>query len=324
MLKWHLDVKVDRKPGFRPLEHADRLVSVGSCFSSHMSERLAYSGMRVAANPTGTLYNPNSIRQALEDLLNGREYHEEDLREHGGLWFSPDHDTSFSSAIPADVVRKTNELAAKGRAFLPVASTVLITFGTAWYYIWKDTGRLVANCHKLPQAEFDRQRMSPSDITTQYTDLIGRAAQDNPGLQWIFSVSPVRHWKDGAAGNGRSKAILLSAVHDIVDHCPQAHYFPAYEIMMDELRDYRFYAEDLVHPTDQAVSHIWDKFSAACLSDSAREIAGEVAALRRRLEHRPLIAGHPDTEAFRSETQRIAGELCGRLPYLDLGDSGPD
>lgn len=324
MLKWHLDVKVDRKPGFRPLEHADRLLSVGSCFSCHMSERLVYSGIRVASNPAGTLFNPESIRHMLQSLLDNREYRREDLAARNGIWFSPDHDTSFSSDRPELVLERINDRRSQAREYLPGAAAILVTFGTAWYYTWKSTGLTVSNCHKLPDAEFTRSRLGPGEISTAFVDLIDRYSGINPGLQWIFTVSPVRHWKDGAAGNGLSKAILTTAVHDIVDQCPQAHYFPAYEIMMDELRDYRFYAEDLVHPSDQAVSHIWDKFSAACLSPSAREIAGEVASLRKRLAHKPLHAAHPDAETFRRETQRIAGELCGRLPYLDLVVSDPD
>lgn len=233
------------------------LLMLGSCFTTEVGRLLASDGLDVCINPTGNVYNPLSAAKTLINLAEGRRYHEEELIEVQGLWRSLDHHTRLAAPTPAEAIEKINRSMETGGEALRRASHIVITFGTA--YVFERQGTVVCNCHKLPDREFIRRRLSVDEIVSAWQPLINRFADK----RFIFTVSPIRHKADGLHGNQLSKSTLLLAI----DALQGADYFPAYEIMIDELRDYKFYAADQAHPSPEAVSIIHSRFRPTLFSD---------------------------------------------------------
>ncbi len=236
-----------------------KLLMMGSCFTTEVGSRLAADGRDVCINPTGNVYNPLSAARTLLNLAEGRRYDESELIEVQGLWRSLDHHTRLADANRAEALRKVNESMRVGGEALREATHVIITFGTAW--VFERQGRVVCNCHKLPAREFVRRRLTVEEIVAAWQPLIDRW----PDKQFVFTVSPIRHLADGLHGNQLSKATLLLAI----DQLTGADYFPAYEIVLDELRDYQWYAADRVHPSAEAVALIHSRFIAEKLEPQA-------------------------------------------------------
>lgn len=238
----------------------DKLCVLGSCFADNIGDKMAELGFNACVNPFGTLYNPVSVCNSVSRLASGIPFTEDECVEMGsgaGLVCSFSHHTSFARSTAEEFLDHANtSLAAASKAWNE-AGKVIITLGTAWCFEYIPTGEIVSNCLKIDQKLFRRKRLSVQETSVLLRNLVGR----NPGKEFIFTVSPIRHMKDGAHGNQLSKSILILAVEDVCNAFPErCEYFPAYEILLDELRDYRFYAEDLVHPSQQAVSLIWNRF----------------------------------------------------------------
>ncbi|MBR5396892.1 MAG: GSCFA domain-containing protein [Bacteroidales bacterium] len=238
----------------------DKICVLGSCFADNIGEKMAELGFNACVNPFGTLYNPVSVCNSVSRLASGIPFTEDECVEMGsgaGLVCSFSHHTSFARGTAEEFLSHANtSLAAASKAWNE-AGKVIITLGTAWCFEYIPTGEIVSNCLKIDQKLFRRKRLSVQETSVLLRNLVGR----NPGKEFIFTVSPIRHLKDGAHGNQLSKSILILAVEDVCNAFPErCEYFPAYEILLDELRDYRFYAEDLVHPSQQAVSLIWNRF----------------------------------------------------------------
>ena len=238
----------------------DKICVLGSCFADNIGEKMAELGFNACVNPFGTLYNPVSVCNSVSRLASGIPFPEDECVEMGsgaGLVCSFSHHTSFARSTAEEFLSHANtSLAAASKAWNE-AGKVIITLGTAWCFEYIPTGEIVSNCLKIDQKLFRRKRLSVQETSVLLRNLVGR----NPGKEFIFTVSPIRHMKDGAHGNQLSKSILILAVEDVCNAFPErCEYFPAYEILLDELRDYRFYAEDLVHPSQQAVSLIWNRF----------------------------------------------------------------
>ena len=266
----------------------DRVVLLGSCFSDSIGAHLGDAGFNVCANPFGTLYNPASIASAVSRLDSGAPFTEEDCMEMGagaGLICSYEHHTSFARKGREEFLENANAQLEEAVNFWRSSNRVIITLGTAW--VWKAGGRVVSNCLKRPAAEFTRERLT----VAQCAELLKEIMQSHPEKQFILTVSPIRHLSDGAHSNTLSKSTLHLGIEEALSACGNACYFPAYEILMDELRDYRFYDRDLVHPRDVAVDCIWDKFIAAYVpgDDIAGLRAGEKASVRAR--HRSILKG---------------------------------
>ncbi len=299
------------------ISHESQVLMLGSCFTDNVGEFMEHYLFNVRVNPFGVIYNPLSVKRALEALLHKDQYSEDDLDQYNELWFSFDHYTKYSDPDKDRALEKINHdfLAAKND--LRSTGFLVITFGTAYTYRYKATGNIVCNCHKKPAAEFDRFLLSPKSIIQEYSKLIPELLVVNPGLQIIFTVSPVRHLKDGLEENQRSKAALLLAIHELAEQFPDtAHYFPAYEIMMDDLRDYRFYDEDLVHPNKQAIKYIWERFLETAVSSESHAIIKEIEPLLKDKGHRPM---HKDTTAYRKFTDQLAKKeqvLKKKYPFL--------
>lgn len=275
-MKWRTEIEIPKSRW--QIESDDRILLVGSCFTDSIGQKMQAHGLRATTNPTGVLYNPLSIVQSLNGDMRV------ELVEHDGLYHSMSHHSSFSGTDSEQVLRRCLQSQAELHQALAEADVVFVTFGTAYVY-FRD-GQVVANCHKLPESEFVRRRLSVQEILTAWRPLI----RTMPDKHWVFTVSPIRHQRDGMHQNQLSKATLLLAIEQLQQAFPeQVTYFPAYEIVLDELRDYRFYADDLVHPSAAAVDYIWQRL---CDTFVSPETCAKMQTNYKqwlRSQHRPLI-----------------------------------
>ena len=268
------------------LDFASGIVSIGSCFAAEIGSRLEESDFHIELNPFGALYNPASIAAALQRLIDDKPLVKADLVEHEGLWHSWHHHGSFSYATPGATLLVCNNRIHRAHRALKEADLLMLTFGTAW--VFEHEGRVVANCHKLPPQMFVRRRMSVEEIVSLWQPLLNELAVYYPNLNVVLSVSPVRHMADGAHGNQLSKSTLLLAVEQLCSANGPVHYFPAYEIVLDELRDYRFFDEKMTHPTSVAVDVVWERFQRATMYPAVREQAHFNMKQHKIEKHIPL------------------------------------
>lgn len=301
------------------LTHADRLMLLGSCFATNMGIKLTDAKFCCDVNPYGVLYNPLSISAALREINAGKKYDSDHLFFFRECWHSPMHHGDFSGAKADVVLQGINERLQEAHTNLAKVDYLLLTFGTAWVYESKDTGQIVANCHKQPEANFARRKLSIEDIVLDYKTLLADLFMQNPKLKVLFTVSPIRHIRDGMHANSLSKATLLLAIERLQQAYPeQVFYFPAYELLIDELRDYRFYAEDMVHPSEVAVRYVWERFVQTCISTDALQIMEESENIRKALSHKPF---HPESDEYKRFLGQIVlkiDRLNEKYPYLDF------
>lgn len=256
---------------------SQRGLVLGSCFAAHVGGWLRDGKMPVSVNPFGVQYNPTSIVRTLDRLVSGQPFGEDELFEHDGLWHSPLHHGDFSGPDKKTVLERIERARIDGAGALEKADYLLLTFGTAWVY--ERQGRVVANCHKLPASTFTRRRMTVAETV----ELLAERIASRPALRVILTVSPVIHRGDGLTENQLSKSSLIVAAHELTDRFPeQVHYFPAYEIVTGELRDYRFYADDMCHPSPQAVAYVRERFAETLLSPDAAELIAAAGELKKR------------------------------------------
>lgn len=305
--------EINIQPLDRAIRHSDTLFSIGSCFAESIAAKLSRSKFRIGSNPFGVLYNPFSIASAIESLASDMTYTQDDLSHAGGVWFSYAHHGSFSSSSAEEALRRMNDSARRASQILTAADLVIVTFGTAWAYEFE--GQVVANCHKQPASQFRRRRLSVEEIVERFSTLLEGTLK---GTQVIFTVSPVRHLKDGFAENSLSKSILRVAVGQLVEKYAHAHYFPAFEIVNDDLRDYRFYKDDMVHPSDAAVDYVWEKFSQAAFGPDTLALLPQIENLHRAMEHRPFDVGGEAYVRFRETSLRQALRLQHENPAIDF------
>ena len=304
-MKFRTEIRV--APLGTEIGYADGVLFFGSCFADEMCRRMAALKFRAEGNPTGPLFNPASVAALLHRAAAAAPVAADELRQDAdGWWFHYDANTLLSDPDRETVLGRCNEALGRLRTLLPAARCAVVTFGTAWVYRLRETGRIVANCHKQPQSLFERERLGVGEIVEEWSQLL---AGPLAGKEVIFTVSPVRHLGDGAEGNSLSKATLRVAVGELTERFDRAHYFPAYEILTDDLRDYRFYADDLVHPSPQAVDYVWERFAEAALSDEARRLLPEVERLMAQWNHRPRRAGSEGWLALRRRTLERMAEL---------------
>ena len=281
-----LHTEVDIAPLAKLYGSDARFFAIGSCFAAEIGERLCQSGIEITVNPFGTLYNPASIAAAVQRLADATPFTEEDViySEPLGRYNSFWHHTKFSNTSVEGFLTGANAALKSSSEAFAKAEVCLVTLGTAWVFRHLDSDRIVANCNKVPAKEFRRERLSVEDSVRLLSEMVSA----NPGKEWIFTVSPIRHLADGAYGNSLSKATLLLATGQLQQDFPNVHYFPAFEIMMDELRDYRFYAENMTHPSSQAAEIIFARFLEYVFTPAAVEAAIKARKEWRRNMHRPL------------------------------------
>lgn len=272
------------------MEAGAKVLLLGSCFADEVGQKMLKGGFDALVNPFGTLYNPVSIALSLESALADEqqvadaEDSELVFQDAAGVWHSWMHHSRFSSPVRQSLTERMRLTRQEVAAFLREADALIVTFGTAIIYRLKETGMPVANCHKMPDAMFVRERLSAAAIAGQWAALMRRLAEVNPKLKVIFTVSPIRHKRDGYHINQISKGILLQAVDEM-----GCAYFPSYEIMMDELRDYRFYADDMIHPSEMAVEYIWQRFQDTYFDSKTKDAVAKAAKEWARQQHRKLI-----------------------------------
>lgn len=300
------------KPEFK-IGYDTRMMMLGSCFVENIGEKLDYFKFDVDINPCGIVYNPVSVANTLQILMEGKRFTTNDLLQNGDRWVSFSHHGSFSDRDPLRCLQKMNERLELSSAHFAQTDVLVITWGTAWVYRYRQSGQLVSNCHKFPSASFDRFRLSVEDIVNLYSDLLPRLKEANPRLKVLFTVSPIRHWKDGAHGNQLSKAVLLLAIDELMQRFDFVSYFPSYEIVMDELRDYRFYAEDMLHISPQGVDYIWEKFKGQYFTTETLDFMKRIDKLNKILLHRP---SDPDSEATLQLRQQASEELKNLLDKM--------
>lgn len=308
------------RPALRPsIGYAHRLMLMGSCFAAHIGARLQEARFRCDANPYGVLYNPLSISAALREMLAGKVYAAADLYPHQGLWHSPMHHGDFSAATPDEALQRINSRLRPASAALPALDFLLLTWGTAWVYEDRETGHVAGNCHKRPETCFLRRRLAVDEIVEDAASLFDALWQQNASLQVVLTVSPIRHVRDGLHDNQLSKATLLLAADRLCAAFPgRVFYFPAYELLQDELRDYRFYADDMLHPSASAVNYIWECFCETYFTPKTRALISECRDIRQALEHRPF---HPESPAYKSFLTQIVlriNRLTEKCPTLDF------
>ena len=300
------------------LSHADDIVSMGSCFADRIGNLLKQSGFYVEQNPFGVLYNPMSVVKALELLWYDIPFKEDDLFEYQGLYSSFMHHTSFSGSDKDAVLQRIRSVNHRASEALHDATCLMITFGTSWVYALAETGKIVANCHKLPDYHFVRRRLEVDEIVDYYTSFFETVFQEKPDLKVLMTVSPIRHFKDGAHENTLSKAVLHLAIDELGLRFPQIVYFPAYELLCDDLRDYRFYDEDMLHPNAVAVKYIWDAFSQFAFDKGTKDLIMQLQNIHKAMQHRPL---HPDDETYVRFAQKNLAAIAvlqAQHPEIDL------
>lgn len=302
------------------LTHADRILTMGSCFADRMSDVLMQSGFRVEHNPFGVLYNPMSVVKALETLWYNIPFRDEDVFEYQGCYASFMHHTSFSGRDKDEVLKRIRMRTTQASQALHQADCLMITFGTSWVYALAETGKIVANCHKLPDYHFVRRRLDVAEIVEYYSEFLEVVFREKPDLKILMTVSPIRHFKDGAHENTLSKAVLHLAIEELCLRFPQIVYFPAYELLCDDLRDYRFYDEDMLHPNSQALRYIWDAFSQFAFDKNTKDLIHQLQQIHKAMQHKPLRSGDEAYVRFAQKNLAAIAMLQLAHPELDLAE----
>lgn len=286
---------------------------LGSCFVENIGNKLEYFKYRNLLNPFGILFHPAAIKNFLENVRSGKQFLEEDIFHHNEAWHFFGAHSDLNSNEKSEILARLNSAVTETREFLEAASHVVITPGTAWGYRFRETGEVVANCHKIPQKNFSKELLEVKEDLFESVKIVQEL---NPSAAIIFTVSPVRHLKDGFVENQQSKAKLISGVHEVISETSHTHYFPSYEIMMDELRDYRFYAEDMLHPSSIAVDYIWEKFRETWISAEAAGVMNRVESIQKGLSHRPFNETSEAHQKFRQDLQEKIRELETKYPQI--------
>ena len=301
-----------------PLEqsivYGDGILFLGSCFANEIGIICQGLGFNALVNPFGSLYNPISVANSIKRLHGGQPFtHDEVIQVGEEHYCTFSHNTDFWCPSETELLEKANTQLKRAHEHFVHSKWIIISLGTSWAFREKTSGKTVSNCHKLPANRFDRVFINTQTSTEILTELI----QSFPDKQFIFTVSPLRHLKDGLHENQLSKASLLLAVDQVCKSCDNAHYFPAYEILLDELRDYRFYKEDMVHPTDQAVRYIWEKFIDFAINPSEYPAMKAAEELKQMLQHKPMF---PESDAYRKfellKAQKM-DDLKQKYPEVD-------
>ncbi|HGY54775.1 MAG TPA: GSCFA domain protein [Caldithrix abyssi] len=300
------------------LEHSYKFVTLGSCFATNIADRLRSYRFSVLDNPFGVLYNPASILQSLQLLQSNQQVTKEDLIYYDEEWHSFDHHSDFSRSNAEECLQAVNSGLDKSRIYFKDAEVLMITYGTAYVYKHIRRGRIVSNCHRVPAAEFEHFRLDFADIVEMIRDSIRIARNLNPAVKIIFSISPVRYLKEGFAENQLSKALLILAVYKAIEREEHCVYFPAYEIMMDDLRDYRFYEGNLTHPNTMAIDYIWHIFSRSLLSEDCLNMMEQVKQVVQAYSHKPRNLQSKKYHQFIRKSLQFAESLKKQYTYLNL------
>ena len=290
---------------FNQIDYNSKVVVLGSCFSENIGEKFQYYKFQSLQNPFGIQFHPLAIESLITDAINQKEFTEEDIFFHNEQWHCFDAHSRLSNSDENQLLSQLNTSISITHKFLSDASHVIITLGTAWAYRFIETDTFVANCHKVPQKKFLKELLSVEQITESLDAIVSLVKSVNPNANFVFTVSPVRHIKDGFIENTQSKSHLISAIHQLLSQRAESRclsYFASYEIMMDELRDYRFYNNDMLHPNNLAINYIWEKFMSVWIKEDAQQTMTEVEIIQKGLSHK---AFNPNSEAHQKFIESI-------------------
>ncbi len=321
-----LMLNIDLKKPAKPITYQDKIMLIGSCFTEHIGNALGDLKFSVCQNPNGILFGPDSVCKSLLSYIQNKKYKEADLFQLNEIWNSWQHHSRFSNIDATEAVQHINHSQLQAHNFLKNADWLVITLGSSFSYCLTEQadmagsalGEGVANCHRAPAKWFDKYLLEIDETIAMLEDCCNQLLAFNPALKIIFTVSPVRHIRDGVVENNRSKARLIEAVHYLVNKFPSANYFPAYELVIDVLRDYRFYDIDLVHPNYMATEFVMDKFTGAYIDEQSQQLMQEVKKIVIARKHK---AFQPETKAhkqFLKTNLEKTKELQEKYPFIDL------
>ncbi len=317
-MKWCTTVEIAPERGY--MQHNKPMLMIGSCFTEHIGDYMKATKFDIDVNPFGVLYNPLSIAQALTRLMDGTPYDRKELCFDGNLWYSYHHHGKFSQTTAESTIEGINQRFEQAAQQLKKSKIIIVTWGTAYVYSLVENGMIVANCHKQPAKLFTRTRLRIEEIVSCWSNLIEQLQAYTPDCTILFTVSPIRHLSDGAHDNQLSKSTLLLAIEELMRKFPNiCRYFPAYEIVNDELRDYRFYAEDMTHPAQQTISYIRQRLKDTYFTQETVSLAESCEKIYRGLQHRPLNGN--DTATYRMFAEKLIKQMTDietKYPYLSF------
>ncbi len=315
------------KPFPVKIKITDKLLLVGSCFTEQIGKKLTAHKFKAIENPNGILFNPVSIAKAIKSYTKTDTFQESDLFYYNELWASRDHHTRFSHPEKLKALQNINTELKRAADFIKTADWILITLGSAFVYEWKDIdiqpennyNNVAANCHKIPTDKFNRRLLSALEIVSVLKEMQINVWAVNPNAKFIFTISPVRHLREGFIENNRSKSALIQVVHEITNDT-NSFYFPAYELVIDDLRDYRFFAEDLVHPNYAATNYVWEKFVPAVIEESSQQLMKEINEINAAVNHKPFNPSSSSHKKFMQINFEKVVMLSQKYPHLDLSN----
>lgn len=298
------------------IDYNSKVILLGSCFSDNIGKKLRYHKFQSVLNPFGILFHPKAIESVIKNAITKKEYTEEDVFFFNERWQSFTTHSKLSASSKEEALNQLNQASALINTALKSSTHIIITLGTSWVYRFLASGKIVANCHKVPQHKFKKELLPITEINKSLSSIIYLIRKVNPNINFIFTISPVRHLRDGFIENQQSKSHLISALHQIIKNQKNIFYFPSYEIMMDELRDYRFYKEDMIHPNQIAINYIWEKFYENWLSDEAIDLKKQVIKIQRGLEHKPFNTDSNEYREFLSSLQKKIKALKKKYSHI--------
>jgi len=305
------------------IDHTSKILLLGSCFVENIGEKLDYYQFQTLKNPFGIFYHPKAIENFISKVSNNYVYEEKDIFFHNEQWHCFNAHSSLNSNNKEELLSKLNESLRATRIFIEDASHIIFTFGTSWYYKELKSGDSVANCHKIPQINFKKELLFVDDIIKVFNIITSRLLTINPSLKMIFTVSPVRHIKDGLVENQQSKSHLIVGIHHFInsqnkDGEQRCFYFPAYEIMIDELRDYRFYSEDMIHPNSTAIGFIWDQFCNAWVAKKSFDLFKSIKSIQTGLMHKPFNENSESHQKFLKGIEEKISNIKKKIPTANF------
>lgn len=294
-------IPLEKQP-YNQIDYQSKLLLFGSCFVENIGTKLNYFKFQSLQNPFGILFHPLAIENLITNAINEKVYTEEDIFFHNEQWLCFEAHSKLSATSKKELLQMLNKQVKKTNQQIQESTHIIITLGTAWAYRHVESDVIVANCHKVSQKKFLKELLSVDEITESLESIVELIRTVNKTATIIFTVSPVRHLKDGFIENTQSKAHLISALHQIAEPKKNIHYFSSYELMMDELRDYRFYAEDMIHPNQTAINYIWEKFKEVWISPEVSKTIDDIDTIQKGLKHKPF---NPNSEAHQLFLQKL-------------------
>ena len=312
-----LHLEFSPRPFGTKIGHSQKILLTGSCFTEQIGNKLTQHKFSVLDNPNGILFNPVSIARSISSYIENNQFCESQLFYQNECWNSWEHHSRFSHPDKNTCLQVINASQSAANLFLKTADWLLITLGSAFVYE-RDDKNVVANCHKVPTDKFNKRLLSTDEVIAALQNMQDQLLQFNPAIKIIYTISPVRHLRDGFIENNRSKATLIHAVHRLIEANLNTFYFPAYELVIDDLRDYRFYAEDMVHPNHAATNYVWEKFVAACINEGSQQLMKEISVIVAAKNHKAFNPGSEQHKKFLQTNLEKVKKLQQQFSYINF------